>query len=350
MIWETEDCAVVGQDVYFILKKINLICKWNMKSLKTEIISCIPQEGILQERLCARIAHWNEKLIFVPMNAKRIWIYSLAAEEWHSIALPGYEDDPDKMMQAILLNDVLYMIGCRIPAIFILDLRTESLRIIAKPFERMKKKADSGICFRRDCVLKDGTLFLASCLDNTVVKFHIEAEKVEFLRIGSAGNRYSGIAWDGNYFWLAPRGNRPIVRWDGGMSTREYAIPLGGESPIDFLGVTVLENSVFFPGRWHSHSLCISFDDMENISIVAQAYFIYKKSRNGLISLDQNGAWQMKTDIERTFHAGVSAEQVENYFRDNKIKNIPLARNCIMEREEVGVKEFINFLRFSTAL
>lgn len=59
--------------------------------------------------------------------------------------------------------------------------------------------------FRTHHAVRGEWLYLASCVDNTVLKFNLKTNEYKWLSIGSDDNKFSGIVYSLNDFWLSPR-------------------------------------------------------------------------------------------------------------------------------------------------
>ena len=64
-------------------------------------------------------------------------------------------------------------------------------------------------------------------------------------KVGSDGNRYSGIAWDGKAFWLSPRKHTSIVRWILGVGIEEFDISRDYQEGNNFGGVVYYDDKIY---------------------------------------------------------------------------------------------------------
>ena len=75
--------------------------------------------------------------------------------------------------------------------------------------------------------------------NNHVGRFNLDDYSWEWYSIGKEVYRYSGIAWDGKSFWLAPRYIGNIVKWNPDNDEYEEIVT----DNRNFLGVILTENS-----------------------------------------------------------------------------------------------------------
>lgn len=246
-----EDFLRINDWLYFMNKDVNLVCRLHLNSDKIEILGSFPEEDFYAPRLSVSIVQWRNKLVFAPLKAKKIWIYDLDAKEWKGIARRGAVVEGNAFFKAFLYEDKVFMVGSDFPAILCLDMLTEKISYIEGPYRRLfaLKEKVNDIFFRNYGVQKGSKLYLASCLDNYICEFDMDTLQHRWIQIGSAGNRYVGITWDGNCFWIAPRDGSAVFKWDGGENIKEYKLSQTMASDCKYIyGVICMERKIFFPG------------------------------------------------------------------------------------------------------
>ncbi|MGN0247299.1 MAG: hypothetical protein ACI4DK_15210 [Lachnospiraceae bacterium] len=276
-----ENCMLFDNKAVFVAKQLNMIYMLDLTSGEVKIVGSIPEEDMLEERLIGDIKYWNNQIIFIPLNAKKIWIYYVELLEWHGIE---FEENisPDckyKFMGSYLYKDQLYMFGFGYPGIVILDLNNHGINYIdmeSKENEQLKNNSD-GCFWGMNYVIKDGTIYLASLRSNGVLKFNVETLEQEWVFVGNSSNRYIGIDWDGKYFWLAPRTNGNIVKWDGDSTIEEYPLPRGYEKKrFYFHGVCTCDENILFHG-YAGKTLEMSFQGTCRMRVLDDKISLYKK-------------------------------------------------------------------------
>ncbi len=279
-----EDCERIGDKLYFIDKKINLVYCMGIMTGEIVIIGSMPEEKIFSNRLGAKIIHYNNSLYFSPMYAKKIWKYNLNTLEWTGYErknLPNWTNDQD-MFQAVLWHNKIFFIGSHYPAIIVFDLETDSMEYIVEPYCEIYKTAEAKMdaCFRTDYVQIGDVIYMASCVTNEVFMFNLESYEYNYIEVGNKNYSYSGIDYDGELFYLSPRKNGPIIVWDGKKIIREISISsiYGDKDIYIFGGVVCKNNEVYFPSCFHDYSLVLeNKSDYNSLRAYKEKYHFYKK-------------------------------------------------------------------------
>lgn len=347
-----EGCACVEEKLYFIAREMNLVFTLDMNTGEIDLVDSIPGEDILSRRLSATIAHWNDKLIFTPMTAEKIWIYDLREKTWSSIVRKRQESkeiNGNEIFQSVLYEDRLFMIGCNYPAILCVDLMTEQLTYIEEPYERLKeKKQVLGDCFFRcSCVQKEHYLYLASCLDNGVLKFDMSTCQYEWLQVGKSENRYSGITLHDDQFWLSPRCNSAIVKWDGGEGVTEYPLPIDiDEKTYSFIGVVSEKDKVIFPGMFQKSTIVINDTINADMEVYEGQYLFYEKKNDNLaVSMTSEGNIEISApgNTVKKYVCGVEKEKIREYLQDRKSNiGVSALRPLLNERTIFDMTDFFD--------
>jgi hypothetical protein len=345
-----EDCVQVDNQLIFIARDINIIYSLDLGTGEIVIIGSIPEENVLTKRLGAKVVHWKEELIFAPMKAKKIWIYNLKKREWHGLERKKIEENKTdlEMFEAVLYENTLFIIGSNYPAIICLDLQTENMTYIEEPYIRLKEKKEglADCYFRCGYVQKENYLYMASSLENLVLEFNMDTHDFNWIKVGDDKNRYSGIEWDGKNFWLAPRLNTAIVKWDGVNSATEFPLTAEfQEEKNNFLGAICVHDNIVFPGLLSPYEVVISDLEQEDISVVQGQYYFYKKINNVLVvNQDIEGKINIKNleGIDREFDCCIKKEKIKKYLENKNVDIIDhLATNLERESDIFDVSDFI---------
>ena len=303
IVFTTESAVRVGEKCFFVAFEMNVVCSIDMQTGKVEVIGSIPEEDIFSKRVCIKIVSWNEELIFVPMNGKKVWFYHIRKKTWTSLHIKN-DNIRRKIRQAFIYKDKLFMVGCHYPAIICVDLNSKLIQYIESPFKELSSfyKEEQGY-FREDYVLRGDLLYFASFLTNKVLIFNLQDFKWKYITVGKAENGYSGIAWDGNFFWLSPIDQPFIVKWDGSKRCWEYPLPYRElNKKLLFLGVLFWNGDVIFPAREANYTLILRHADIEKCELKEEQYlFFVISSSNEIICGDKKGNIVILAKREKKF-------------------------------------------------
>lgn len=343
----TEDCVQVENKIYFIARDINVVCSLDLNTQKVQIVDSIPEEDILASRLGAKIVHWRNELIFAPMKAKKIWLYNLDTKEWHGIKRKEIGDKKENglMFQAVLHGDKLFVIGSDYPAIICLDLLSEQTTYIESPYNRLKevKEKIGDIYFRHGYVQRGTRIYMASCLDNYVLEFDMETLKHQWIKVGSEKNRYSGITWDGENFWLAPRTNTPIVKWDGGNVVEEYSLPEGFEQEMTYFLGAVYDNGRIILPRMKNCAIDIVDLEKGKMKLDEKRYSFYHRADNqGIVGQTLDGIMEICDRKSRSvcFKCVIDKKKIAEYFFSKNIHLTErLSQGMHRENSVIGIMD-----------
>jgi len=346
-----EDCVRVEQDLYFICRDYNLLCKMNIDSGNITIIDSIPDENAMAYRLGSKIIYWKDELFFSPMSAVKIWRYNLITHEWKGYKRKKINNWTEKgdMFQAVLYKDKIYFIGAFYPAIIVLDLIADSLKYIEAPYldykSICKEKKDS--CFRTDYVQIDNLIYIASCVKNVVLRFNLDTYEHEYITVGKDNYMYSGIDWDGTDFYLSPRKHGPIVIWNGKDRFKTIDLPFNNsENRAIFGGVICRDEKVYFPACFTRTSLVLNDKtDIKSLSQYDAQYLFYKKIDDKTIaSLTVEGKMEILLNGNRYEHYTRIDNEILGKYLSDKMKKTGEKLTFEKETEKLSLGLFINMI------
>lgn len=348
-----EDCVEVNNVLYFVSKDINVVFGLDITNGNVFAINCLPEHGVLDKRLGAKILSWNDELIFAPMKAKKVWRYNLQTKNWM-----GYErklleagKTGTEMFDAVLYNDTAFIIGCNYPAIMKIELLNNEITYIEEPYQLLKEKkhAMGDSYFRTSYARIENRIFLASCLDNLVLEFDLESLEFKWHEVGRKGNCYSGISWDGKYFWIAPRNNTPLVRWNGKDDVIEYSLPEEFRDCKNyFLGVVSWNDEIILPGFESEYSLIMEKGKMGAFKKVSGQFLFFKEMCNGkVISCTADGELVIRQrDEEKRYALVCEKEMLLDVMKTNFIES-ECKRNKeirLIENDLFSIETFIEWI------
>lgn len=353
----SEDCVKVGDFIYFISGDYNIVFRIELSSGELSIVGSFPEEKMLARRLGSKIIEFNNELIFAPMAAKKIWKYNIDRKEWKGYEIKdidGFEGTYD-IFQALVYKDKIYMFGSNYPAIIIFDPMTDTCEYIEDPYSEktdLKKTVKDGY-FRSDYVQIENRIYRASELKNEVLIFNLDTYEYEYVTVGKAGFRYSGIDFDGSYFYLAPRKKTPAVKWDGKKDFEIIEIPFKNKKEKSAIGGTLCKDGkVYFYSCFINESYVL--DDtkaLTDIRVYKRQYLFNKRIESDVYaSLDTEAHFSIEYnenlieyDLEMD-HSTIDDYLIHEMKKRGETIDLYSTNNRIMFEGRIGLEVYLNLL------
>lgn len=312
-------CTYWDEKLYCFARDLNLLFSIDLKDEKLELIDTIPEEDIPTQFLLGSMNIANNKLILGPKVAKKIWIYDLESSTWDNVTINNYNTQNNGINQIYSYKNSVYLIGSGYPAILCLDLENDTCEYIEEPYKEAAARHEKidFLYFRSHGVQLDHNLYLASCLDNYVLKFDMETKKHQWIKVGDDAYVYSEIAWDGTSFWLSPRLNCDIIKWDGQKKTEILPLPPELKQSTNTYTWTSCYDGrqIVFPCITHPKSIMIDIQQ-NSYQIFEQQYNLYTRLDNGMvISQTLEGELTIKTDqTVKKFNPSIEINQLKQFY------------------------------------
>lgn len=345
-------CAYWNGKLYCTARNVNLIFSVDLKDGAIELVASIPEEDIRMDTSCGDIKIWHGKLIFSPNTIKKLWIYDLASKHWDSIEIDYPHWGAGTFTQIHIYQDTAFLVGASYTAIACINLRNNSCSYIETPYKEVTARysGERFFFFYFNGARVEDTLYLASCLDNFVLKFDLATRKHEWIEVGDKENTYSEIAWDGENFWLSPRQKGGIIKWDGGTGTE--ILPLSKTLDDEALyvwhiiydGKNILLSNTFQLGS-------IVIDKQTNhLHFSEMSYSLLCQSDSEMFltqTSDGNLLVRTKNLSDRTFLPTIDSDQLNLFFRKEKNTPIFAPYNLYHETPEDPVLSLKGFLSYT---
>lgn len=183
-------------------------------------------------------------LYFTPRRADHIITYNMVNQSLASIPLePPLEIrgikytylKEFKFRESFVYGERIFFIGSSYPAIICLDTVTGKIEYFTDWVSEFVKQLKSHSTF---CLLigacQNGSVIVAVSKDtNSVLSFDMNTCKTEIYKIGDKATGWTSICFDGVDYWLAPKNDTPIVRWN----LAENKITEYGAFPANFIAL-----------------------------------------------------------------------------------------------------------------
>lgn len=246
--------------VFFSAMNMNAVCSLNPNSGELEFLGRLPEASFDTNELPYVIKAYKDKLYLSPYQTSKLWCYDIRKQSWKSMELRTETPKGGHRVfkQMVQYEDKLFLFSGLQSYLAYVDLNTDEIMYLNGVFSEQTEALceDVDRLVGRSYVQKGRYLWLASWVMNCVLKLDMKTLEYEWLKVGAEENRYAGIAWNGNRFWLAPRGQSTIIIWDGGTETEEFALPK--QDDYNFSEIISYRNQIIV-SNWY-HALMIDVD------------------------------------------------------------------------------------------
>lgn len=345
-VWINE-ALYINNKIYIFAASMNRLIELDLADNKVSDLGKIPGEHWFKEDLTCKLIAWQESIIIVPWMARGIWIYSLAGHTWEFFPLKNFcrdQDSGSNLREAVLVDTSLFLFGGRYPAIVQFDLVTKEITYITEPFQNYI--APNGMLqelfTRNGYVRKLDCLYFASALTNAVFCFNVKDMTWQWIEIGRKENRYAAIAWDGAYFWLSPRMNTSIAKWDGENEVVEYDLLLEQRKPnYLYFGIWEIEGRLVLPAVEGRGSDTIVIDTTGRLTFYKDSYIFFKAFDGyGYIFQDKDG--NIGYSVEPGAVSHISSQVLSKSFAAYLIQNADAGEESFFTNSFIGESDVID--------
>ena len=342
------DCCIQKDKYFCAARDYNLIFTVDKNEKKIELFATLP-EYKAYDSCIGGIKAYGDFLIILTLNGNYNWIINQKTGEKICIykGEEYYESQPG-FTQAYKYNNLIYMIGAGYAAIICVNMDDYSVRYITAPYKeceiRGKNKNDA--YFKHQGVVVDDKMYLASMRDNYVLEFNLKNEKYKWIKVGSEENRYSGIIYDEGVFWMAPRLNTGIVRWEKG-GIEEIVLPDGFESKdAFFFGIGRCGKDIILPNMKEKRSIRIDSMTREKEEISECYIFMNMIDDSTLAGQLSSGVLRISTsETVKDYPIMIDEYYLMEFFKNNNIETNRASDKPLLESEIFDVKFFLSYLK-----
>ena len=360
-----------GEYIWFSAFCFNALFKMKKSSRKAEYVGSFPNERMDGFRLYMSIAAYGSKLFFAPGSANEIAEYDIKTGLFKKInfAKPKIQTHTDywinKFIIAIQYKTWIFFIGCLYPAIIRYDINSGRIDYFSDWVESLSKfvnDPDDGYFVQKPCI--NGSVFaVAASNANAVLMFDMQTCTGKIYEVGGSKCNYAGMCFDGSNYWLAPRDDGPIVKWN--PKTKEYKefsdFPKGYvKCRYSFQGIAYVNGYVWLLPSMTNIALKINVQD-ENISIAEEFQpvcglkgtslfsqnYIFSKSSGNMIYAETG---KDNKFIEYNVKTKELYEKNILFSEENKItlKRNLFAEGGILHENALSLEDYIEYIKLKT--
>ena len=220
-VWSNTFC-VYDQMIYFMLGKVNLLMKHDIRTGKTEALGSIPNEEFIQETLIGSIHFHGGKLFLVPTWGKELAVYEIAKRRFLKIPIRNPDGRKGLFLGGAIHGDYLYCIPFYYDRIVKLNMATMG---IEKTIEYEEEKRNAGITSQQYLnsftYNRNGEVLAIWSRTNMVLSLDMKKDFVQIEKVDDSKNGYSQIACTDKYVFLGGYRAEKILRIDWARRTKE---------------------------------------------------------------------------------------------------------------------------------
>lgn len=209
--------------IWFSEIDCNELYCYDIQSEKVTLICKFSAEDEYKQRLFGTLLPLEDKLYAVPLAAKKLYEIDILSYEIKEIEIKKPKErkqfkylEDVKFVSAHSYNRNIYLVGATYPGIIEYDSINGEMTCYdewVNDVELLRKQNNQNAFFRKT-MLVGTTIYAPSCMGNFVLEFNVVTKNHKFYKVGNDKCYFSSICSDGNFFWLAPRGLGPIIKWD----------------------------------------------------------------------------------------------------------------------------------------
>ena len=245
---------------------VNALYKLNYESFTAEYVTSFPDEKNIGRLYSLAICKFGSKLMFSPLLARNWLFYNTKNGEWDKVeipeeATPKAEKDAAFWMGVISRESIIFLPG-KTGVFAKYNINDNSFKYYHNLSEKFKEyNVNPSLSASWNFDERDGKLYITSPRWNIVTILDMDSMKFQFEEIGHSQNRYLGIAFCNDRFWLTKYRDPLSIHWKEGFVSwnpdtgecNEYNdIPakqaVGGHEGFGFNAIVATDGFVFvFP-------------------------------------------------------------------------------------------------------
>jgi len=216
-----------GGYFWFTAFEHNALYRMDKVIWKAEYMGSFQNEEINGRKLYGQIAEHNGKLYFAPLSAIEIGIYDVKSRQFEKISISKLSGGninryypSHKFYSVATYKECVFFVGFGYPSIVRYDTKNKKTDYFTDWVAHLNKRINFDDGYFNLSYFNGNTIIAAACNTNAVVSFNMDSCTSDVYEVGGKKCGYAAVTYDGEYYWLAPRHDGSIVRWN--MQTNEY--------------------------------------------------------------------------------------------------------------------------------
>lgn len=224
-----ESFTVNQNMLYFAEYRFNAVFSYNLLTEELQLISVIEEEKMDGTRLFSEIIYDNNCLYLIPFYARNVYKINLLNKSVTPVYMELSNKKSEKDLKvptfssARLYNNHIYMFSSAIPTVVEYSTITGKVTY----YNNWWNEKDYILCpnetaFFRKTYIYQNIIYAPLCKTNAVLKMNLDDKSIEMVKVGERNKGFSGICFDGSDFWLCPRKDDVITKWNEDNEEVQY--------------------------------------------------------------------------------------------------------------------------------
>lgn len=292
----------------------------------------------------------KDKIYFIPLCEKMLVCFNINKKEFKKIELDKsiIGDKKAIFMGVAEYKNCLFITGAEVPAIIRVNTENDSLDYIIDWEQKIKDLVFDyeDAYFRKQCIVLKNKLYVPFCNANAVLELNCDNLLSEIHVLGEQKQGYSGICFDGKRFWLSPRKNGDLVKWNSETGEKEY-FALGikeNEGKLIYAGILCYKDwKVLLPFSGkdrvkYENNKIVILNGSYNFSQESDNNIIYYEAEQGVLTIIDK-----KTNHTSEIVIRIKSEDFNNYLIMQEY--MQKSDYFIVEREEREIEQFVPLIQ-----
>lgn len=339
----TESIAYAENYIYGAGREINSIFEINLENKKMNIITQIPKENLLEERLYNGMSADKKHLLLVPYNAERVWIYEFATEQWESVDISGIVNPKlkGKFVGGEIVEEKAFIFGYNYRGILMINLKTKEVAELFATDDRKKYSF-----WAQNIVILEDKI-LAVCLqENKIISINTKNNIYHVFTVKGLEdpleNGNCGLTYDGKDFYIIKHHGNLIYKWNGS----NVAMPLAIDSFFNtknpyFNGIAANNGKIFcYSPKGKSYIYNIK-EPRESQFVESPILYAKNIASVGMIICKKGEIVILDENMKEKENVEIYLSEIEHKKYVNKIKKVS---GYIKEREIFDIRDYLSVL------
>lgn len=340
-----EDAVLLDNKLWFILSDYKSLVSMDIETKETKSYTIPTEEAYVQKRAFGSMALVGRKIYLIPFYERVIMQFDADSEEFKEVEIDSriIENKNALFLGIGMYQNYLFIMGVDVPAV----LRVNTINNHIDYITNWQQEVENLIFdfndayFRKQSAVLNNKLFAPFCNANAVLEIDCISMKTVIHSLGEEKKGYSGICFEGSSFWLSPRKNGSMVKWD--LDTKrieniEIPEAKGMGNILTYTGIVSSNGQKLLLPITKKQTTCI---EGVNVTELSGVYSFVQDDEIRIIFADKNSG--ILTVIER--ESNTQSEIEIGKVKVDIEKILYESGNTVVENEVTDVRNFIEFVQ-----